>query len=357
MRALLLATLGVFACDSADPVDAADAQDTADSLAETSPELADTSPDPAGTLRLDELQSLGTHNSYHILTGPPGHPSHDYEHPPLPDQLDQGLRHFELDVHRAPDGGPHRVFHIAGGDAGTTCERLVDCLAQLRDWSLAHPHHHLVVVLIEPKDDIARLYASTGLDPRASGEDLWTDHIRTLDDEIAATLSPSQLFTPADFRARTTPTAATLRDALAAKGAPTVAETRGRFAFVLNDSSELRAEYKAGGEGLLFLFGEVAEPDVAFVKADDPRDDPERIRTAVTSGYLVRTRADADLESEPGRREAALESGAQLVSTDFPASSAPTDGAYAVWLEGGAPSRCNPVTAREDCDATTIEPR
>ena len=68
-------------------------------------------------------------------------------------------------------------------------------------------------------------------------------------------------------------------------------------------------------------------------------------------GYLVRTRADADtVEARTGdttRRDAALASGAQWVSTDYPAPGTAdrfgTD--YVVSLPGDAIVRCNPVSA------------
>lgn len=323
--------------------------------ADATPEVsADTAPDPAGSLRFDQIQTLGTHNSYHVLVGAPADPSHDYTHPPLPEQLDAGVRHFELDVHRAPDGGPHRVYHIVGIDPGTSCELLSDCLTQIRDWSLTNPAHHLLVVLIEPKDDIARLFADIGQDPRESGEDLWSGHIATLDLVITSVFEPGHLLTPLSFRARGT--SPTIRHSLENRGFPTIAETRGKIAFVLNDTSEQRAEYRAAGEGLMFVFGEVGDDDAAFVKADDPRSNPARVRDAVTRGYVVRTRADADLEIDTDRREAALSSGAQLVTTDYPRQSPPESG-YGVWLDGGAPSRCNPVSAPDGCDASVIEPR
>lgn len=54
------------------------------------------------------------------------------------------------------------------------------------------------------------------------------------------------------------------------------------------------------------------------------------------------------------RRDAALASGAQLITTDFPSTVPVTEG-YAVWLDA-QPSQCNPVTARTNCDTTTLEP-
>jgi hypothetical protein len=86
---------------------------------------------------------------------------------------------------------------------------------------------------------------------------------------------------------------------------------------------------------------------------NDPLSDP--IRETVDAGLIVRTRTDgfpkpADFAA---RREAALASAAQLLSTDFPV---PTDdGDPGFQVPGGTPSRCNPATAPDGCTSADIE--
>ena len=49
-------------------------------------------------LRVNELQAVGTHNSYHLRTEGVDRPEWDYDHLPLDQQADaQGVRQFELD--------------------------------------------------------------------------------------------------------------------------------------------------------------------------------------------------------------------------------------------------------------------
>jgi Phosphoinositide phospholipase C, Ca2+-dependent len=73
----------------------------------------------------------------------------------------------------------------------------------------------------------------------------------------------------------------------------------------------------------------------------------------VRKGYLVRTRTDADTKqartNDTTRRELALASGAQLLSTDYPTSEPSQWTAYSVSLPGGAVARCNPVDAPPSC--------
>ena len=69
-------------------------------------------------LRLNQIQVLGSHNSYHVQSDPRLLSSHrclqrrtspktlEYTHIPLPEQFDtQGIRQIELDVFADPDGG------------------------------------------------------------------------------------------------------------------------------------------------------------------------------------------------------------------------------------------------------------
>ena len=169
-------------------------------------------------LRMNEVQLIGSHNSYHIqpdatldtvmvlvLDGAPeavqglcpGETVANncvqrlrYTHPSLDVQLgEMGIRQFELDVFADPpvNGMPvHRyqypfgwrffipgypelpdmpfdpglaedgfkVLHVQDIDFRSTCYTLVACLTTIRDWSLANPRHIPILVLIEVKDDL-----------------------------------------------------------------------------------------------------------------------------------------------------------------------------------------------------------
>ena len=97
-------------------------------------------------------------------------------------------------------------------------------------------------------------------------------------------------------------------------------------------------------------------PDAAFVKRNEPRGaNLGQIRRLVRAGYLVRTRSDEPLATvlsgDTTQRRAALSSGAQLVSTDFPevGMSARYDRDYVVALPAGESVRCNPVIRPRPC--------
>ena len=97
---------------------------------------------------------------------------------------------------------------------------------------------------------------------------------------------------------------------------------------------------------MLFTNAVPGAPDAAFTELNDgPASEIEKL---VRQGYLVRTRSDDSTHeartNDTKRRDAMLKSGAQIVSTDYPASEpARWEGHYFVALPGNATARCNPV--------------
>lgn len=293
-------------------------------------------------LRMNHLQAKTTHNSYHLQ------PAADlvdwaYSHRPLDEQLEaQGVRGVELDLQWEEDCGRLEVFHVPVVDARTTCRVFTDCLTSLREWSRAHPGHHPIFVHIEPK----------------WGEDPARDDARLdqMDREILSVFSRSWIVTPDEVQG----SAATLREAVGARGWPTLGEARGRFVFYLDDHGNLRDRYTHGRRDLrgrvLFADGDRTDGFVAVRILNGPMEDAAEIRSAVAAGMIVRTRADSSpataRANDTAQREAALTSGAQLITTDFPA---PVMGlTYSVTLPGGTPSRCAP-NAPAGCTARAIE--
>ena len=84
-------------------------------------------------------------------------------------------------------------------------------------------------------------------------------------------------------------------------------------------------------------------------KRNDPVGAYDEIRTLVNEGFMVRTRADAETKearaNDVKRRDKALTSGAQFVSTDFPRPD-PKIGEYEVSLPGKVVARINPVSGK-----------
>ncbi len=327
------------------------------------------------TVRIDQLQSFGTHNSYHLPVSArelrvarlvnPAAAQLGYGFPPLGDQLRAGLRVLELDIYPDPAGGLYsyplirrltglgrlpgmsepgtKVLHIADVDYRSTCPTFVGCLAQLRAFTVADPRHTPVFVLLEFKTSDARLQRLGGVTAPP-----WdAAALATVDAEITRELGGA-VITPDEVRKP----GSTLEESAVAGNWPTLAAARGRVLFAMVDSSgTARDAYRDGHPGLagrqVFTDAEPGQSDAAFVRRDDPiRVDGPQIPGLVRRGYLVRTRAD-DGPADPGRLAAARASGAQLVSTDHP------DTLAAVVSAGpdGVLVGCNPVSAPPGCPA------
>ena len=118
----------------------------------------------------------------------------------------------------------------------------------------------------------------------------------------------------------------TLREAIEQDGWPTLGQSRGKVLFCLDNEGSYRDNYLAGHAGLrgrvLFTSSEPPADEAGFIKLNDPLGDFDHIKDVVAQGFIVRTRADADtLEARSGNvapRDAAIASGAQFVSTDYP---------------------------------------
>lgn len=294
------------------------------------------------TLHLNEIQVKATHNSYHVEKPGNGISQWKYSRDPLTTQLaDQGIRGVELDTHFMEATGTLDVFHISTPDDGTTCQHFLDCLGQLKAWSDAHPGHHLLFVQIEPKE------------PSLNQTVDFAAYSDAMDAEILSVWPRDRVVTPADVQG----SAATLRDGVTTTGWPTLGATRGKVLFYSNDRTTFHAAYTRGGSDIhgrvLFPESHAAEPIAGVIILNTPD-----LATAdvVRQGFIVRTMCDgvplpADATT---MRQTALDSGAQIISTDYPV---PLDGVDPVGfvMPAGTPSRCNPVNAPQGCTSEAVE--
>lgn len=326
-------------------------------------------------LRLDQVQLLGSHNSYklypsaaedaRILALAPAHRDElSYGHPPLEAQLALGIRQIEIDVAPDPDGGLYaepyqmaapeirdkmmapgaKVLHFPQIDIESHCLTFRDCLSILRRWSDGHPRHLPLVVLVNASDfpPIKGFWLHDAAFDASS--------LEALDADILAVIGRDRLIVPDDVRGDR----ATLAQASHDHAWPTLAQAEGRFLFVLDGNDHHEALYRAGHASLRgrVMFGYYPEnaPEAAIFNIQEPGGHETQIARLLHAGYLVRTRADADTKEaradDHRRADAAIASGAQFVSTDYYEGVPNPHGfAYQVGLPGGLAKRCDPVTA------------
>ncbi|MCX7030114.1 MAG: Ca2+-dependent phosphoinositide-specific phospholipase C [Spirochaetes bacterium] len=297
-----------------------------------------------GSVRLDGIQLVGTHNSYHLRSdalrlfliglAQPGEPAKlRYSHAPLSEQFESGVRSIELDVRNR--SGRFIISHVPLVDDRTTCPDFRSALEEIRLWSEHTPGHVPIIVLLELKEDW------TFLDPRLKPFD--RPALDRLDGLIRDVFPPGGLLTPDDVRAG----AESLESAILAHGWPLLREARGRVMFILHENDEYRRLFIAGNPTLsgraMFTCAPPGSPDAGVLILNDPLADGGRIRDLVRRGYLVRTRADADLVIDPAQYRAALDSGAQVVSTDYPPSEPDPVTGYRCAFPGDTTARVRPA--------------
>lgn len=340
--------------------------------------------------RLNQIQVIGTHNSYSQPTDPrvftvmkpllqpmldqvfanlpaeamaairDEHPNPifedlaaglEYIHPPIEAQLRAGLRSLEFDLNVDHEGGrfsdplPYRllreqgardlaplyaealaepglkVMHAVDVDFRSHCPTFRLCLRQLRAWSDANPGHTPVFILLEPKFQSLAAFApgATKLDPfdaRAFAE---------MDASIAEIIGRDRVIAPDDLRGDHP----TLEAAALAGNWPTLEASRGKIVFLMIVPGLNLATFAPYIDGrpnlegrMAFVQGRPGMPHAAFVMIDNALTRGEEIRDLVSRGYLVRSRSDIDTgearDNTVVRRDAALASGAQIISTDYP---------------------------------------
>lgn len=322
---------------------------------------------------MTEVQIIGSHNSYHAglaplemanlkKVNPKLAESLDYSHPSITAQLDMGVRKLELDIFSDTKGGlfakpktavpdplfdPNglmlkpgfKVIHVQDLDFRSTCQPFIACLSELRTWSKAHPQHLPIYVLIETKTGNPRPEFMVTPEP-VTGDTLYL-----LDAEIRSVFNPKQMITPDEVRG----TAESLETAVLTKGWPSLESARGKIVFLF-DQESVTPIYTKGHPSLegrvIFTNSTPGTPDAAFVKENNALS--PRIPELVKQGYLVRTMSDGGVVSvhanDTQKRDAALASGAQIVSTDYYFSKH-ADSGYHVEFDQGI-ARCNPVSAK-----------
>ena len=337
---------------------------------------------------INQLQSMGTQNSYKEAIpevemalikqrSADAAMTLDYWHRPFAEQLDKGARQIELDPSDDPQGGLYstplarkllsdkgvtppdydlsvmarpgiKVIHVSDIDYRSQCLLFVDCLKQIKTWSDAHPAHTPILLMINPK--------SSGISwPGAVKVLPWgREAFDRMDVEIRSVFSEDQLLTPDDVRGEH----ATLREAVTTTGWPKLGAARGKVIFTMDLSPEANAPYAEGHPSLqgrvAFMTTFPEAPEAAYFTMNEPEQDQALIQERVKQGFLIRTRADADTrEARAGattRREAALASGAQFVSTDYLWPDDRFATGYTATLPDGVTTRCNPVNPPPGCD-------
>ena len=327
-------------------------------LATATPVMAQESPALSPDLKLNEIQVLGTHNSYampvdkrllaivdpilgrmmsDIGTRMPAsmaalfkeeHPNDvkmseglSYEHPDLKTQLDEGMRSLEIDVNPDPKGGNfldpagYRVlrekgvtdllpFDKTGLDApGYKVLHMPDI-----DFRSHCPTFKLCLTQVREWSDAhpGHIPLFLVVEAKVSDIPIFPNPTHTvpftpalfddLDQEIVSVLGRERLITPADVRGAH----ATLNEAIRAGAWPTLKSARGKIVILMITATGEAATrgYLEGHPSLkgrmAFVRAEPGQDHAAFLMFDNALVRADDIKTYVRQGYIVRTRSDIE---------------------------------------------------------------
>lgn len=390
--AIPLLTLAIAACAAETPgPEAAECNLSAPTAAEAGDNCARAWID--ANLKMNDIQVLGTHNSYKdwispdefarfMEVAPEAARTLEYAHEPITAQLEAGIRQFEIDIVYDPEGGVYldpllrreviaaggsapelafteelsqpgfKVMHVPDLDYRTTCPTLVSCLQEIRSWSVANPDHAPMFIMLNTKESPASWEGAAPV--RKFDATAWND----LDAEVLSVFPREALVTPADIKGEHP----TIQDGVLANNWPTLGEARGRVMFGNLASRESTEPYRNGPGGIaarpMFVRALATDPDAAWLMWDDPIANQDVIRKAVRDGFLVRTRTEQD-SVEPRandtiKRTAAFESAGHFISTDYYKPNLNFSD-YSVAMPGGAIARCNPLRVPDACGDAVVE--
>lgn len=350
-------------------------------------------------LKLNQIQIIASHNSYRIRTtdtilrfiyglqnngflpnefNPDGL---DYTHLNFNEQLNNfNIRGLEIDVYYDAQGNTYhkrkintfaglvdsvdipelkqpgfKVLHIKDIDYNTYYYTFKQALQALKQWSNEHPRHLPIFVNIETKEESPADYSQLnglGFTPAQHYNETACDE---LDNEIKTVFGNdlSKIMTPDNIR-KSLPT---LRSVITEGKMPTLGECRGKIFFILEGNA--LPYYTSGHPSLsgrvMFTYANYNTDEAFFLIHNNAESDKFTIQSRVNEGFIVRTRADADTEQARtgnyNTMNAALSSGAQIVSTDYYQADPRyiNDPAhwtnYTVQLPDNALGRKNPINA------------
>jgi len=334
-------------------------------------------------LRLNDIQTAGTAESYKLrpsislltlisMGSKADAQQLDFGEPPIDRQLDLGARSLTFDIAFDPDGGMYehpsgalmagqflednyiaamskpgfKVIHILDIDFNSSCLTLNACLQSVASWSRKNPDHLPLVIMLKTNDDRTPMPGATKPVKFNAGA------FDALDAQIWSVFSANELIAPDMVQGKYH----TLREAVLARNWPTLGESRGKVLFVLDDNAQKVALYRGARHSLegrvMFVATDEKSPAAAFVTVENPLMNAAAITKDVRSGLIVHTYSDADTKEarakSTARRDAALASGAQIVSTDFLLAD-PRIGPYQARIPGNKVAQCEILLPRGRC--------
>lgn len=298
-----------------------------------------------GGIKFNELRYIATHNSYQteavdeykkiyrnlseLTFGWVSEKKGLFVSPTVTEQLNNGIYSLEIDVETFDRNGEisFTCMHSPTLDMTTSCYDFSLLLKEISMWSDNNPNHLPITIIIEPK----KLFI-----PLENMKFFNVDYALAFDGALRAGLG-DKLFTPADML-RDYESFSAMR---AADDWCKVGDMLGKVLFLLHDCN-VTQEYIDVDPSIKSqaMFPMLREDDVdrdcaSFLLINKPDEAVDASEEVIANGkFIVRTRADEFTSVSEERRELALASGAQIVSTDYPVKTDLQDSDYYLAFNG-----------------------
>ena len=301
-------------------------------------------------VRYNEVQYIATHNSYKEdlttfsriafnIIGPVGgmkERQFEYSMPTLTEQLNSGIRFFELDLSYMKRSGRWEIICVHNPILDNKSNAIDIKLAfeEIKLWSENNPGHLPLTIFIEPKRDYLFLPTLKELGPSGIKET----------EEIIKEVFGPKLITPS----RMLGSYNNFREMTEAGDWPHLKDMLNSVLFVLfpNYSNEYFERDPAMTENVFFIsqwyhsFDEASENfnnNTLFIMTNEPDtlyNDNYAIEVFLAKNYFVRTRLDFFPVIDPARKQLSFDSGAQLLTTDYPKGNTNAENYYASFEDG-----------------------
>jgi hypothetical protein len=190
------------------------------------------------SLRLNQIQVKGTHNSYHKKKRIRLSSSYNYQHPKLAKQLELGARQLELDLHFNNFNRKLYVHHVKIIDQKTHCKKFLKCLKNIHEWTQKNTDHSPLLIWLELKDkDYDRFSPRWGKVRK---------HFNILEKNILSVFSREQILVPDEVRGNFL----TMSQAIKKSGWPLLKDIKGKVIFAFISEGVDRKDYLKGSPNL-----------------------------------------------------------------------------------------------------------
>ena len=297
-------------------------------------------------IKFNEIAFIGTHNSYQkqsvdsmkklygqlseltfgLLDANMG----DFESQTLTQQFNCGIRSIEIDIETIVKDGEisFTCMHNPTFDMGTTCYDFELALKEISLWSENNPNHLPITIIIEPK---------TIFMPMENMKFFNMNYAKELDNVLRENLG-DKLFTPSDMLRDY----ASFGEMRAADDWCEVQDMLGKVLILLHDTN-VTEDYIALDPSIKSqaMFPMLRPEDIdrdcaSFLLINKPEEIAEcKVDVLNAANFIVRTRTDLFNEITEERRESAIYSGAQIISTDYPPRDDLAPDSYVVTFDNG----------------------